>query len=328
MIDSKNISVIIQGPIEWTLDPVSGHGLTYALYQNIRTLLPDAEIILSTWQGQKVDDLGYDRLVLSKDPGPQGTWPSFVPNNVNRQIVSTMAGLNAASRKFCLKIRSDIVLKSTDFLLFFENAKPLKPDSRNIFTHPVLTNNFSSRNTSEILKRLPGHPLPFHPSDHVSFGLKEDLIALWNAPLQSEDDGYYFIDKSQPSRYRLAELSKLTPEQYIMTNAISKKIDIDIIHYADMRDEVIFLSEFYMSTHIISIPDRLFSIDFPKYHTPHHFHFEWMRRNPDPYLLKTYGISADEKKKRHKLLKPLRFILSPFRKSGKYLKQAKRLFTS
>lgn len=332
MIASQDISVVMQGPIEWTHDPVSGLGLTLALYQNVRKLLPDAEVILSTWEGQKVDNFGFDKVILGKDPGPQGTWPSFVPNNVNRQIVSTVAGLKAATRKYALKIRTDMVLKGIDFIDYFEKAEPLTADKRNIFSHPIITNNLSSRNTSEVLKRLPNHPLPFHPSDHASFGFRDDILALWDVPLQSDEEAYYFLDRSQANRFRLADLSKLAPEQYVLTSAIAKKAPVDILHYADMRDHVIALSEFYFSTHIISVPDRLFPIHFPKYHTDHHFSFEWMRRNPDAKLLEEKdqgGIPSLEQpapKKKPPMF--IRVVTYPFRKPAKFKERLANLFSS
>lgn len=285
MIASKDISVIVQGPIEWGTDGKDPRGITKTSMENIRAILPDAELILSTWTEQRVDTLPYDRVLFSKDPGPQGDWPSFVQNNVNRQIVSSVVGLKVATRPFCLKIRTDVVLRGTDFIGAYEASNPIEDDSRRIFTRPVLTNNFSSRNTESILERLPDHPLPFHPSDHVTFGLRDDVLSFWDVPLQDDEDAWYFMDRTYPNRFRLNEFSRLTPEQYIFTNAITKKAVVDILHYADIRAEVIELSEYYMNTHFLSVPDRLFPLWFPKYHTPHHFSYEWMRRNPDPQTL-------------------------------------------
>lgn len=281
MIESKDISVVIQGPIAWEIDEIRGVGLTIAAAQQIRKLMPNAEIILSTWAGQKFDAVEYDILVLSEDPDAQGDWPSYTPNNVNRQIVSTVAGLKKVTREYTLKIRTDTVLETTYFLKSFDRTKPLRSSAQNVFSRPILTNNFSSRCTSSILKRLPDHPLPFHPSDHVSFGHTHDMMFLWDIPLQTQEDALYFMDRSHPNRFRLHELSRLTPEQYIFTSALRKKVSFNLDHYADMRSEVIALSYFYMTTHISSLPDRVFAIHFPKYHTDHHFSFEWMRQNQD-----------------------------------------------
>lgn len=327
MISSKDISVVIQGPVDWNIYSPFKKGVTASLAMQIRKLLPEAEIIFSTWEGQKYDSIEYDTLIINEDPGAQGVWPSYVPSNVNRQIVSSKSGILAATRKYCLKIRSDMVLKSTKFIDFFEKAQKIPDSKLKVFSNPIVTNNFSSRDTKSVLEKLPSHPLPFHPSDHISFGLTTDVLYLWDIPLQSDEDAFYFMDRSHPNRFRLNEFSRLTPEQYIFTSAISKKAPVDIENYADSRESVIKNSEYYMNSHIVSVPDRIFSVDFPKYHTPHHFHYEWMRRNQDAFLLKKYASVPGEGKKRRKLPKPLRVAFTPFRKSWKYLKRVKRLFT-
>ena len=61
MIDSKDISVVIQGAI----DPIE----TKKCISSIKQYLPGAEIILSTWENSNLEGLEYDHLVLSKDPG-------------------------------------------------------------------------------------------------------------------------------------------------------------------------------------------------------------------------------------------------------------------
>ena len=52
MIDSKDISVIVQGPINKKETP--------KCLKSIRKFLPEAEIILSTWQGTDISNLDYD----------------------------------------------------------------------------------------------------------------------------------------------------------------------------------------------------------------------------------------------------------------------------
>lgn len=291
-ISYDGISVVLQGPIDWTLDARRLIATTRALSMNVRRLLPGAEIVLSTWDNQKYDSIDIDRVVVSKDPGPQGEWPSFVPTNINRQITSTVAGLKASKRPYCLKCRTDIMLESVKFLDVYSSLKPIPSDERRLFDRPIVSNNLTSRNTSEILSRLPDHPLLFHPSDHIHFGLREDLLRLWDVPLQSEKDAHFFVDRTQPNRWRYHELSRLAPEQHLLTSAIAKRIEIDFAHYAHHSAALEDLSEYYMNTHFHFVPDKQFEIHFPKYHTPHHFSFEWMRRNPDRTLLETTELQS------------------------------------
>lgn len=46
-----------------------------------------------------------------------------------------------------------------------------------------------------------------------------------------------------------------------------------------MSEKLVELSDYYLRTHFHFIPDRSFPVRFPKYHTDHHFGFEWMRLN-------------------------------------------------
>ncbi|TXJ44182.1 hypothetical protein EPJ70_08075 [Brachyspira aalborgi] len=59
IIDTKDISVVVQGAID--------KGYTPLCLKSIRKYLPESEIILSTWEGSDVENLDYDVLVLNKD---------------------------------------------------------------------------------------------------------------------------------------------------------------------------------------------------------------------------------------------------------------------
>ena len=107
MILSKDISVVVQGPIH-TQD-----NLTKRVLESVRTHLPDAELILSTWKGSNVDGLDCDVLLLNDDPGAING-----RNNVNRQIVSTRNGLQKATRTYAVKLRTDMQLTGTGFIDF------------------------------------------------------------------------------------------------------------------------------------------------------------------------------------------------------------------
>jgi len=291
-IESRDISVIVQGPIDWSNDEELFEATTLTCLRKIKSILPDSEIILSTWENEHITGLDYDKLVVSSLPEQQGVWPGFIPNNVNRQIVSTVNGLKHASRKYALKIRTDMILLGDKFLSFFQkrpNGLNIE-DERRIFKDPIVTNNFSSRNSDVMSLILPDHPLLFQFSDHIQFGNTEDLIMLWDINLQKNDDGFYFFDHSHPNRWRLCELSLLAPEQYILTRAIKKKYPLEIKHYADTNTDLIKLSKYYLNSHFTIIPDQVFPVRFQKYHNEHHFSFEWMRLSHLDYLIKEMKI--------------------------------------
>jgi len=265
------ISVVFQGPISW--DSVSPTGLPTTLWsiRECRRLLPGCEIIVSTWEGELVDFIEADKVIFNADPGTQ---PSKVPdgfaNNVNRQIVSTCSGLKNATCERVLKLRTDVVLTSAKFIKKFDALKE-PPEEFRLFERKIISNNLSSRNP----RAFPDMPLPFHPSDHAHFGLRTDLLTLWDLPLQSTEDADYFLSHPRPNHFRDGETSRLTPEQYICTQAFSKRFEVPLGHYSDAS--AIELSEMLMLSNFEFVPDREFSIYLAKYHTPHHAKFEWMR---------------------------------------------------
>ncbi|MGQ9806153.1 MAG: WavE lipopolysaccharide synthesis family protein [Chlorobiales bacterium] len=198
MISSCGISVVVQGPIHHQDD------LTKRVLKSVRTHLPDAELILSTWNGSDVSGLDCDVLLLNDDPGAiNGN------NNVNRQIVSTRNGLEKASRKYAMKLRTDTLLTGTGFLDVF-NLYPERRDDFKVFERKIVIPTIYTR-----------HPLHFsfysgvfhffHPSDIFQFGLKTDLWSLWNIPLSTT-------------------FSRCVPEQYIWTTCLKSTIkDFDYL---------------------------------------------------------------------------------------------------
>lgn len=109
-VDSSEISVIIQGP---SLHNEGNGSQLEACVDSIRRILPQAEIILSTWKGQSYNPDIVDYVVLSEDPGSVSNWlgQSW---NFNRMVVSTRNGLEKASRPYTLKFRADLRLSSAE----------------------------------------------------------------------------------------------------------------------------------------------------------------------------------------------------------------------
>ena len=267
----RRVSVVLQGPIQWQLSDRFGLPTTYCAIAKARALLPGCEIILSTWDGEKTDLMPADRIIYNRDPGSQPSpVPGGVPNNVNRQIVSTAAGLSAATHDLALKLRTDTILTGTDFLADFDAARPVD-EAHRLFERPIVSNNLSSRNPSA----FPEVPLPFHPADHVHFGTKRDLLTYWDVPLQTDEDASFFCRHPRPDGYREAETSRLTPEQHVCLAAFQKAFDVSLRHYADPA--AVEVSERLLSNNFVFVPDALFSMYLAKYHTREHEKYEWMR---------------------------------------------------
>lgn len=222
---ADEISVIVQGAIDKNFTPIC--------LKSIRKYLPGAEIILSTWEGSDVDGLDYDELVLNRDPGgykhdfaiynqPRST------NNFNRQLISTCSGIMKANRKYCMKLRSDIILKSADFLKYWDKFE-VRDSKYKLFSHRVLCSSLFSREHS--CQNGTGFPVPFHPSDFWFFGLLEDLKDYFgDCPRETEKEASDWGFK-YPNRLPYTTcLWRFSPEQCFCVNWVKK-------YYPDVQFE-------------------------------------------------------------------------------------------
>lgn len=214
---SNDITVVVQGAID--------KNLTQKCLKSIRKYLPDAEIILSTWEGAQLEGLDYDILVLNKDPG--GCKHDFViynkprsMNNFNRQLVSTKNGILKASQKYCLKLRSDLILTNSNFLKYWDKFGIRNPKYK-IFKHRILCSSVYSREYS--CHCGTGLPILFHPSDFWFFGLTEDLKDyIINCPLQTKEEGGNWNFKYPNRLPYLTALWRYAPEQFFCINWVKK----------------------------------------------------------------------------------------------------------
>ena len=270
MLSSKNISVIVQGAINKEETP--------KCLKSVREFLPDAEIILSTWEGSDVSVLEglYDVLLLNKDPGCGYYYKNengIKCNNLNRQLVSTQEGLKRATRTYAMKIRSDIILTSDKFLKYF-NTYPKRDENYKLFKNKILTSTvcarFGFRDYAEG-NRIKSVNIAFHPSDWWFFGLKEDLIKYFDIDLVKEPEfsSYYKLeenkDKFNPYIYMEEHNAKFAAEQYIAAECFRKNCGINIEHGGDVSNDIIEQSRKYMINNFIFLEYSESGIYFNKY---------------------------------------------------------------
>lgn len=235
MIDSTEISVIVQGAVD--------REHTVHCLASIRSSLPGAEIVLSTWSGSDVSGFDFDTLILSDDPGAQLLDRSAnAMNNVNRQIVSTCAGLRVAGHPYALKFRTDLKLVNVDFLDYFG-----KYDTETIaryFSNRVLICSFWTRNPRIL-------PLPFHPSDWIAFGNTTDLKTYYDIPLQSDTESAWFNSRTRGIDCYTGCLCRFVPEQYICTQFIKKQTSLACENYYDVSNNNMMLTERFFAENIV-----------------------------------------------------------------------------
>lgn len=220
-IDTKDISVVVQGAVDKENTP--------RCLRSLRKYLPNAEVILSTWEGTDTSGLDYDIVLYNEDPGGWRDGRTDIPNNLNRQLVSSKNGIKAASRKYCVKIRSDIIFRSSRFLTYFDKF-PKRDSEYQVFQERVIfCSYFFKRYLGEAQYTV--HPVPFHMSDWFAFGLREDILMLFDIPLaeEPENTNYLNIHKIHTARIDMFGAShQYAPEQYIFLKCIQKKLDIPI----------------------------------------------------------------------------------------------------
>ena len=81
MIESKNITVIFQGAVDKKTTPLC--------IDSIKKILPEAYVVLSTWEGSDITGCNCDEILFSKDPGGFKDKVVNFTNNLLRQLVST-----------------------------------------------------------------------------------------------------------------------------------------------------------------------------------------------------------------------------------------------
>ena len=182
MIRGEDISIVVQGPILSQSAFDITDETTKLVCSRLKKVFPKSEVILSTWEGSETGGIPYDRLVLSKDPG--GVWfecgnPTFL-NNCNRLIVSTRAGIEAATRKYVLKVRSDLFVVSSGFLKYFYQFPHFDQNYKFVKNRIIAFSLDSIKAHKTCLFTM---KRPYHISDWAYFGYREDLLNLYTIPL-------------------------------------------------------------------------------------------------------------------------------------------------
>ena len=251
-IDSKNISVIIQGLYNPKITPLC--------LKSIKKHLPEAEVILSLSE-QPVEALatdGIDKLIINEKSQifPDSPEKNTRFNNVNPQIISTVAGLKAATQPYALKIRTDFWLKSADFLKYFDKCPKSDLDYK-IFNHKVVDCAYFARQPKSYA---------FHPSDIALFGETTDLLNLFDVPLMTEKE----------SNWQGICCWRYVPEQHIFINCLrknGKKVDYDCLMEPITKKNIIETEKYFASNFIFLsfrrfglVPaDKFYDIEKNKY---------------------------------------------------------------
>lgn len=266
-MNHAEITIIIQGGYF--------EGITEKVIASARKYFPAATLIFSTTdQIAENKNFAVDELIISPEP-EVFSYPDLIgekDNNVNRQIVSTFAGLQKAKTKYALKLRSDFRLTGADFLQYFEKF-PASEKNYQVFSHKILACCYFSRNPLSELS------FPFHPSDLAFFGLTEDLLKLFDVELMNKKEAYYNKNAKHWNQY--------FPEQYIFINCLKKQgFAADCEFYDDANEKAILQTERYFASNFIFLDFEQFNLKpakdtfslkkYPRNFASCYTHNEWL----------------------------------------------------
>ncbi len=245
MINTKDITVVVAGATDKTL--------TTKCLASIRKYLLKATIILSTWEGSEITELTglYDDVILNKDPGstPCTTDENSKLNNVNRQIVSTFAGIKKVKTKYALKFRTDFILTGNKFLKYFDKHKGFTNEFKNVSKKILSCTIYAINPHNNNIE-----PFQMHPSDFAFFGLKDDLYNLFDIPLMT-DGGSFFFQEEPMADSKI--LYQYTPEQYIWVNFLKYK---GLKHLFDVNEQTIKDTEISFANNLVLLSPKQLNI--------------------------------------------------------------------
>lgn len=254
-INFSDISVVVQGAID--------KKVTKLCTASIRRFLPGCSIILSTWEGQETRDIDCDCLIENEDPGSKenGVIKPFdvnFNNNVNRQLISTSNGLKRVRTKYALKMRSDMIITTNEFLKYFERY-PCSTNELKLFEHKVMVSDMYTKvkhgsvdNSEEQF-----FPTPFHVSDFFFFGEVNDLkkYFLKTKVMRKEKMGSFqdLVYPERKEKYKCVWNYQFGPEQFLAISALRENgFNIEMRDWTDWSDEYIEMSrKFIMNNFII-----------------------------------------------------------------------------
>lgn len=256
-IENKDITVVVQGPINGKPYDKLKNRYTYECLKSIRRIIPGAKIIISTWEGENTDDLDYDIVVKSEDPGyfllRNETRDGLRKESANRQIVSTNAGIKLVKTKYCIKMRSDLILKNNNFISYFEKYANLPSDEK----YKITKSRVVFLTTINPRRRFKH---PFSMSDWFYFGKTEDIVNIFDIPLMNNEvlkgdmiDGLYSIEDNYST------------EQHLWYSFISKYRNISFNNFIDALEDNIYLSEAYIANNSILLTAKRAGIQSLKY---------------------------------------------------------------
>ena len=247
-IDNGDITVVVQGPVQSLPDRPQDEGITARCLASVRRFLPGAQVILSTWPDQPLEGLDYDALVINEDPGPNviGYGRDGAPRkeNTNRQIVSTMGGLERVRTPYAMKLRADNFLTGDGFKALQRRFTARCDEYRYLRERVVITNTLMRR-------YYRGRRVAFFLSDFFDFGRTGDVVDLWDLPLLEDyrfDPALLGALQHHGAPERTVDVDQVLAERFINKHRAQP---LDLRHVFDTRDDLLRESDLFFANNFV-----------------------------------------------------------------------------
>ncbi|MGF1697584.1 WavE lipopolysaccharide synthesis family protein [Vibrio lamellibrachiae] len=248
-IRDKQITFVVQGPVQSRSERDQIVGITQECLQSIRSHFPESFIILSTWQGQPLGGLDYDHLIELEDPGSNTIYHDgkAITLNNNRQMVSAHMGLREVKTQYAVKIRTDNKVSGRQFVDTYQKYAELpRENDYKYFTQRTMTS------SAFFISSHHGRTVHFHKSDLFDFGLTEDLLKIWSPRLIQEL--HFELKSGYKARYA-------TTEQFLCLNWLSpfvgKELKINNLTNEEAGLGTGFWHRFIANNIIVDSPESL-----------------------------------------------------------------------
>lgn len=252
-ISTDQISVVIQGAI-------GRDDLPEQVVESARRHLPGCEIVLSTWEGERDLAGPVDQRIESEDPGAPWQVHEEWPANTNRLLRSTLAGLEACTRPYTLKLRTDTPVSGTGFLEIFERY-PERGAALRLLQDRIVVINFYCWNPDRRPFGL------FSVADTVNFGRTADLLDVWSRPLDEEPANSIWFESHSRPQPNLAPWAafRYTPEQLLWLGFLRKHVQVPFEHFSDVTPTSRILADLSLANNAIIVAPAEFEVELPKF---------------------------------------------------------------
>jgi hypothetical protein len=258
VIRPEEITVVFQGAF--------GNDAAQRAHQtaNVRctlAALPGASAVVSTWDDESIPvEIAHLTVVRSADPGslpPFKRVTACGENNINRQIVSSAAGLAQVSTAYALKLRLDCRLRHDGLLRHYAMYGHNREGRERI----VVSNLFS------VDPRM-FEQMPFHLSDWFQFGPTAALRMLWSAPWMTPDEAMHYAAHAHAlhsTPFDRLYVTRFAPEQHVF-RTYAQSLGYEVPQFInDTRSEVLAEHDRFVVDEVLLAEAMQSGLVFDKY---------------------------------------------------------------